>query len=291
MVIVLCIYLLYHALRVITFVMTGRCGQHRPALMLERFAVNNYDSLRKRLISLEAKIDKSSTKVDSLQAAIEGLKPDICAILKQIDEAAEGDYNSNISEEENKLSLEVQQTRAAERAKKAKIAVAERKTMYSKNHGNIPILECFTDESDAEYDAINVDISATEESLNTLISGYAEIKSLLGDKKNSYKTTLNYNDRYIKRMQKAVVASVSQKEGFIDATTIDSNPTLRVEALEEKYKNISNEIASFEPIIEKYQVRVKQQKMDIDTAKGPVNNDDVQKATLNASYDAQKTKA
>jgi len=300
MIIVLCIYLLYHALRVITFVISGRCGQHRPALMLERFANNNYSSLRTRLKSLDTKIAKSSSKVDSLRTAIEGLRPDICAILKQIDESVEGDYNSNIPEEENKLPAEKQQQRAAERAKKAKQTVAEKKAIYVKNHDNIPILECFGDISDedmdntAEKDAINADISLTEESLNSLVSEFSEVKGLLGgNKNNSYKSTLNYNDRYIKKMQRDVLASVSKSEGFLDSgsAAVENNPTLRTENLEDRYNKIDRDILALVPIIDKYLVRVKQQKTDIDTAKGPVNNDSVQKKTLDTSYNAQKTKA
>jgi septal ring factor EnvC (AmiA/AmiB activator) len=205
MTIVLCVYLLYHALRVITFVISGRCGQHRPALMLERFTSNNYSSLRGRLKSLDSKIAKSSNKVDSIRSDIEGLRPNICAILRQIDESVEGDYNSNIPEEEYKLPAEKQQQRVAERAKKAKLAISERKAIYVKNNNNIPILECFDDtlaeEIDSEKDAINADISLTEDSLNSLVSEFSEVKGLLGGhKNNSYASTLNYNDRYIKKM-------------------------------------------------------------------------------------------
>lgn len=306
MIIVLCVYLLYHALRTITFVMTGKCGQHRHALMLERFADNNYASLRRRLNSLNNKISDSSNKVDKLRSAIEGLKPEICGILKQIDESNEGDFNSNIPEEESTLPVDKQKQRAAARAEKAKVAVAKYKATYVKNHKNIPLLECFVDTD--ETDAINVDISTTEENLNSLESSFLEVKDLLGsnnlleekdflgrDKYNSYSTTLNYNDRYIKKMQKAIEDSMSKKdEGFVDLgkdrATLESNPTLYVEALEDAYKILNKQIVGAKPIIDTYVKRIKQQKSDIATAKGPVNNDVVQKNTLDASFNALQSK-
>jgi uncharacterized membrane protein len=294
LVIVLCVYLLYHALRAIMFVISGRCGQHRPALMLERFAANNYNSLRRRLTSLDAKIVDSATKVDTMRSLIESLKPDICAVLKQIDESNEGEYNSNIPEEEFTLSAEEQKERAKKRAEKARLAVTKSKTTYSKNHGNIPLLECFNDTD--EIDAINVDIASTEENLRSLNSDFSELKSLLGgDKSNSYNSTLNYNDRYIKKMQNAIISSIEKNEGFIDLgvdkATLDSNPNLYVQTLEENYVKLSKDIIAYEPIIDGYKKRIKQQKTDVATAKGPVNDDKVQKNTLDASYNAQKTKA
>jgi hypothetical protein len=263
--------------------------------MLERFADNNYGSLRRRLNSLDSKISDSSNKVGKMRSAVEGLKPDICGILKQIDDSNEGEYNSNIPEEESALPVDQQKQRASARAEKARAAVAKSKTTYSKNHGNFPILECFVDADDT--DAINVDISSVEENLNSLESDFSEIRGLLGgDKSNSYNTTLNYNDRYIKKMQNAVMDSLTKKdEGFldlgVDKATLDSNPNLHVQALEDAYKTLSKDIDAFGPAIDKYVKRVKQQKSDVATAKGPVNNDAVQKNTLDASYNAQKTKA
>jgi hypothetical protein len=294
MIIVLCIYLLYHALRTINFVMTGRCGQHRPALMIERFADNNYNSLRRRLNSLNTKISNSSDKVSNLRSTIESLKPDICSILKQIDESNEGDYNSNIPEEENLLPAEQQKMRAKTRAEKAKTIVAKSKATYVKSHGNIPLLECFTDAD--EIDIINLDLSTTEENLNSLDSDFSEVKGLLGgDKSNSYNSTLNYNDRYIKKMQKAVISSLEKEEGFIDLgidkATLNSNPNLHVQALEDAYKTLSDDIVAYMPIIDGYVKRLKRQKADVATAKGPVNNESVQKNTLETSYNSLKTKA
>jgi predicted nucleic acid-binding Zn-ribbon protein len=300
MIIVLCVYLLYHALRAITFVITSKCGQHRPALMLERFADNNFASLRRRLNSLNNKISDSSNKVDKLRSVVEGLKPEICGILKQIDESNEGDYNSNIPEEESTLPADKQKQRAATRAEKAKVFVAKSKATYVKNHDNIPMLECFVDSD--EIDAINVDISSTEENLNSLESSFLEVKDLLGsrdffgrEKTNSYTTTLNYNDRYIKNMQKAIEDNVSKKdEGFLDLgknkDALESNPTLYVEALEDAYKILNKAIVGAKPIIDSYVKRIKQQKSDIATAKGPVTNEDVRKDTMDASFSALQSK-
>jgi chromosome segregation ATPase len=274
--------------------MTGKCGQHRPALMLERFTDNNYASLRRRLNSLNNNISDSSNKVDKLRSAIEGLKPEICGILNQIDESNEGDYKSNIPEEESKLPVDKQKQRAAARAEKAKVAVAKSKATYVKNHDNIPLLECFVDSD--ETDAINVDISSTEENLNSLESDFLEVKGILGGgKSNSYNTTLNYNDRYIKKMQTAIEDSISKKdEGFVDLgknrATLESNPTLYVEALEDAYKILNAEIVGAKPIVDSYLKRIKQQKGDVATAKGPVNNDAVQKNTLEASFNALQSK-
>jgi hypothetical protein len=69
-----------------------------------------------------------------------------------------------------------------------------------------------------------------------------------------YYTTLNYNDKYIKQMNRAILTSQSGEEGFdnkidsidvfdfkplkkVDTSDPDSDPSKRVNDLEENYKN------------------------------------------------------
>lgn len=299
--IVLCVYLIFYMLKAIFFVITASCGMHKGALMLERFDVNsdalaNYNKLSKRLNTLDKSILTTSEKVEKLHTVIENFQPDLCLIMKQIDDSNEGSYSSNIPEDESKLPAEKQEKRAAERAVKAKKYVEKTKTDFSASNGKVPLVECFNSdelETESALDQIKNEIDSTESNLDELNVSFKELKTLMSDKSTaSYDLTLKYNERYIKKLASSLGKKVS--EGFMDhgvpKDTLKANPNIHVQALEDTYRKLAADIDNFAVGLNKYIDAIKQQKAAIATAKGPVTDPKVQENTINASYDANKAK-
>jgi len=272
-------------IKAIFFVITGKCGGHKAGLMLERFDVEkdtlaNYSSLKKKVSKLNDNIASSQNSVAKIQSLAETFQPELCYVLKQIDDSNEGNYSSNVPEDELLLPADQQKKRAAERAIKAKKYVERSKKSFSEIHG-APIVECFGEVADSLAD-LKEDIKGTESNMSSLVESFNEIKAIFS-KTDSYDVTLKYNDKYIKKLADAATAPKS--EGFYNySAALESNPTLHVEDLEARYKALKTEIDIYGVTIKKYINAIKLQKSAVKAAKAPVTDPNVQKETLNSSY-------
>lgn len=290
--ILICIYFLFYMIKMIFYVLSGGCGRHKPGLMIERFA-NETDSslayfqrLSKRVNTLDSDIDKSIAQVDSILDKFNGFQADICYVTKQIDDGLEGNYVSNVPEDEQLLPAKDQKIRSDERKKKAKNYVKNLKNTYSEQNKKVPLVECFnatTIDVDSEKQSLLDNLDSVTGKFKNLTDNLTGLKNTLSASQVSmYYVSLGYNDKYLKQLLKAV--SNPSKEGF----AVSMDPASQIETLESDYQLTNVEIAEIQKQVDKFVKNVKLQQEGLKQAKGPATDPDIQASTINSSYEVNK---
>jgi len=312
------LYIIYHLVTSITKVMTKGCKNHCKFLVQEGFATNFDDSkayftnLIKTCNAINDNVSTLTTRVGDLEIKFGGLKKDICYVTLQVDESLQGNYASNVPDEEQQFPPDEQKKRAEERKKGAAKYVVNLKKTFVKTHNNIPLLECFegsgmTDEQEAELKTIRENLSAkideVKGNLNTFDATLVNLqKEFAKDKLKQYYTTLNYNDKYIKQMQSAVAkAGKPEEEGFEDNNENaeildfkpakkpaeeddpDMGPEQRVNALDEHYIKSAAMFNSLAKTFMRYNNTTKSQTATLKQAKKIVNDQEEQNKQMNAN--------
>jgi len=274
-----------------------------------------FASLSKRCDKIQNNIDSLGPKIDDLTSGFSGLNNDICYVTKQIDESLAGNYASNVGPDEQTYPADVQQQRATKRKADSAKYVLNLKNIFVQNHDNVPLLECFasssksmTDEETAKLatirDSLNQQISDTESNLaqiNGLIQGVQKEFSI--NRLQTFYTTLEYNDKYLKQAGDAVAKVI---EGFVSGpddengdslvfnfkkpakTSVDLNnpandPGIRISNLEDKYKQTEALYNGLNKKMMKYVNTTKNQTSIINSAKSFVNDTDAQNKTVEAN--------
>jgi hypothetical protein len=314
------LYIIYHLVTSISKVMNLGCKNHCKFLVQEGFATNFDDSkayftnLIKKCDAINDNVSTLSTRVGDLEIRFGGLKKDICYVTLQVDESLQGNYASNVPDEELQYSPEEQKKRAEDRKNGAAKYVVNLKKSFVKTHNNVPLLECFegsgmTDEQEAELKTIRENLSAkiddTKNNLNVFDSTLVNLqKEFAKDKLTQYYTTLNYNDKYIKQMQSAVAkAGKPEEEGFVDnddnaeildfkpakkpleEEDPDMGPEQRVNSLDEHYIKSASMFNSLSKTFIRYNNTMKSQTATLKQAKKVVNDKDEQNRLMNANAD------
>jgi hypothetical protein len=290
--ILICIYFLFYMVKSIFYVLNGGCGKHKPGLVIERFA-NETDSslayfkrLSKRVNELDASLDKSNAQVDAILDKFNKFQADICYVTNQIDDGIEGNYASNVPDDERLLPAKDQKLRSDERKKKAKAYVKNLKNTYSESNKKIPLVECFeatTDDVDFEKQSLLDNLDLVQGKFKNLTDNLTGLKKTLNEKQISmYYVSLRYNDKYLKQLLKA--ATNPTKEGF----TSKADPASQIETLESDYQLSIVEIAEIQKNVDKFIEIVNLQKEGLKQAKGPAVDPDIQASTINSSYMANR---
>jgi hypothetical protein len=318
------IYIVYNLVSYITKVMGKGCGNKCRFLVQEGFATNFDDSkayftnLIKKCDRINDSVSALSTKVGDLEIKFGGLKKDICYVTLQVDESLQGNYASNVPDEELQFPPEEQKKRAEERKKGAAKYVINLKKSFVKTHNKVPLLECFegsgmTDEQEAELKTIRDSLSSKVEEVKGNLSQFDTMlvnvqKEFAKDKLKEYYTTLNYNDKYIKQMQSAVAKAGKPEEdetveGFADnddstalldfkpaKTAVDEDdpdmgPEQRVNNLEDHYTKSAAMYNSLAKTFIRYNNTTKSQTETLKQAKKVVNDKDEQMKQMNANSD------
>lgn len=271
--IIICVYLLFYMVKSIMTVMKYGCGKHRAALMVERFTTDDYfNKLNKRVIELDKKFDTSITKIENIQENFNNLKKNICFVLTQVDDGLEGNYASNVPDDETALPLEDQRNRAADRKLKAKKYVADLKNKYSEK---TKIIECFDDNVPASKQTLMDNLELLHNKFNFLTDNLNSLKKNISEEQIAmYNVSLGYNEKYLQKLAQAV----TNKEGFI------VDPVSQIEILEADYEPIIFEISEIQKTIDKFTDIIKNQMFAIKQAKGPVTDSKIRYDTINASY-------
>jgi hypothetical protein len=280
------------------------CGKHAAALMIEQFAseyassVKYYKNLNKRLDDLDVKILKSVARIDKIDTTFTSFQSDICYILNQVDDGIEGNYCSNVPEEEFKMTREEQEKRKKERRDKSKVYVKNLKTAFIESRGNTPMLECFANMNDSEkasltdYRSTLMDrISEVTNNLKGLKGTLAKLKNSLSEKQIAiYYATLQYNDKYLKQM---IEEMGKKKEGFADVAEEQvtappppppPDPADLIQLLESDYKPIDDEIKMINTALTKFVKVTAEQKVMLKKTKAVGTDEKYQKETMNSSY-------
>lgn len=315
------IYIIYHLVSSITKIMNKGCANHCKFLVQEGFSTNfddskaYFSSLMKTCNTINDNISTLSTRVGDLEIKFGGLKKDICYVTLQVDEGLQGNYTSNVPDEEMEFPPAEQKKRAEERKKGAAKYVVNLKKTFVKTHNKIPLLECFegsgmTDKQEAELktirEGLNTKIDEVKNNLNAFDATLVNLqKEFAKDKLKQYYTTLNYNDKYIKQMQSAVAKAGKPEEetveGFADdddSTAIldfkppkkaleeddpDMGPEQRVNALDEHYIKSAAMFNSLAKTFIRYNNTTKSQAATLKQAKKVVNDKDEQNKQINAN--------
>lgn len=316
------LYIIYHLVTSISKVMNAGCKNHCKFLVQEGFSTN-FDDSKAYFASLIKKCDKIndsvstlSTRVGDLEIKFGGLKKDICHVTLQVDESLQGNYASNVPEEEQQFSPEEQKKRSEERKKGAAKYVQNLKKSFVKTHNQIPLLECFegsgmTDEQEAELktirEGLTTKIDEVKNNLNAFDASLVNLqKEFAKDQLKQYYTTLNYNDKYIKQMQSAVAKAGKPEEdetveGFDDnddSTALlnfkppkkaleeedpDMGPEQRVNALDDHYIKSAAMFNSLAKTFIRYNNTTKSQTATLKQAKKVVNDTEEQNRLMNAN--------
>jgi hypothetical protein len=252
-----------------------------------------------------------SGSVDDLQNRLGGLMKDICYVTLQVDEALAGNYASNVPEEEQSYPIEEQKKRADKRKVDSVKYVANLKKSFVETHNNIPLLECFnssgmTDDETAQLagmrDNLNAKIDETNSNLDQFDNSMITLqKEFAKERLQRYYTTLNYNDKYIKQMNRATAAAQSGEEGFanqddpnevldfkppkkqVDKQDPEANPAKRVNDLEEHYANSEAMFYKLLKTFNTYNNTAKKQTQQLKQAKAIVTDKDEQNRQMNAN--------
>jgi len=283
--IIICVYLLVYLVKTIMGVLLHGCNKHIPALMVERFAsetdssVEYFERLNARVKTLDVKFDKSIMQIDSIKDKFIELKKDICFVLTQIDDGLEGDYASNVPDDEGSLPAPIQASRAADRKVKAKLYVSQLKKSYFKD---TPVIECFSTNNDVSLSKQRLmdNLQDLQGKFQNLNSELTSLKTTISDAQIAiYQVSLGYNEKYLTKLLQIVTKS----EGFLS-----EDPSSQIENLEFEYQPIVNEISKFQSFIEEFTIIINKQKAGVKQAKGPVNDPKIRDQTIKDSYDAQK---
>ena len=284
--IIICVYILVYMVKTIMSVFKYGCNRHRAGLMIERFnsetdsSIAYFKRLNKKTKSLDSNFDKSIAQIEDIKESFIDLKRDICYVLNQIDDGLEGNYASNVPDDEASLPADLQASRAKERKLKAKTYVTQLKKSYFKD---TPIIECFSNEDDVSSvkNSLMEDLQSVQDKFTTLKSNLSDLKASISDAQIAiYNVSLGYNDKYLTKLLKMVTA----KEGFMS----EEDPVSQIENLESDYKPIVNEIAEIQKMIDGFKITINKQKEGVKQAKGPVTDPKIQAQTINDSYNANK---
>jgi DNA repair exonuclease SbcCD ATPase subunit len=249
LIVLICIYFLYYLIKLVLHVLMYGCGKHKPALMIERFANENdsslayFKKLNKRLSVLDSKLDQSTSQLESIIDKYNGFQADICIIMKEIDDGIEGNYASNVPDDEALLPPEDQRSRSNKRKERAKVHVKNLKSSYSKSNKDVPIVECFDttpDDVAQEKQSLLDNLELVQGKFTNLKENLSRLKKTLSAKQISmYYVSLGYNEKYLKQLLKA--ASKPSKEGFESG-----DPVGQIETMESEYEPLLNEIAEIQ---------------------------------------------
>jgi hypothetical protein len=293
--------------------MKSGCKEHSRFLVQEGFSTNFDDSkkyfnnLLKKCNSINDNITLLSTKTDDLEIKFSGLEKDICYVTKQIDEGLQGNYASNVPEDERLFPLEEQNKRAKERRKNSIKYLTNLKKTFVKTHNNIPLLECFTnsgmtDEQEAELKIIRDNLSERIEEVKANLSQFDQVllnlqKGFAKNKLQKYYTTLNFNDKYIKQMNR-IIANGGE-EGYAnkddDSELLDFRPIKqkfieydpetgieqRINSLEENYNKSASIFNNLSKTFIKYNNTTKLQASILKNAKNIITDKDEQTKKIN----------
>jgi hypothetical protein len=227
--IVLSIVAIYYVFMGILSVVTARCSSYTP-MFREGFTTPDadedtltksyYASLKKRALAVNKRVDAASALCETIRSRESDLDSDMCDVMRQIDDGVLQNYASNVPEGEYDMPADVQKERAAARKKRAELYVQNQHVKFSEANEKTPLLECFSDATDA----ILLDLMDTVESTDE-------------KKLDKYFVTLKYNDKYIKDFVKTMNAT---REGFVDAPP---PPGEQVNKLEERIAAVEAGIA------------------------------------------------
>lgn len=275
------------------------CGNFRPGLIVESF--NDYTGkLVDRLIKLDKSIQNDSDLLDSFQDSMDGLNSGVCYVTKQIDDSLQSNYVANVPETEFKLPTDVQKERAQKRKLDSKKYISNIKKNFVAKYRNMPIIECF----DSGNDSLNSTIDETGNNLNALNDKFINIKKTISDKEiGLYYVSLAYNDKYIKQSTK-VVNSID--EGFTDEVidfsklppnlskssahtdsadaATDSAPITRIEKLEVKWSELSEQINSMGKTIQIFKNTIDLQQKTLKSSTAIINDEKIQKDKMDSTY-------
>jgi len=318
-------YLLYHVVSYISRLMKSGCGKHGRFIVQEGFATNFDDSkkyfagLMEKCTKMDADISTYITRTDTLVGNLDLLQKDICYVTAQIDEGLQGNYASNVPEDEQALPPDEQKKRADARQKNSVKYVASLKANFIKAHDDVPLLECFdgsgmTDAQDADLDTIRNnlnskidEVAANLEQFDISLRNLQKIYA--NDRLKTYYSTLNYNDKYIKQM---VAAAANPIEGFASEDSDDSEsstdaefnfkpvkqvvrdddeagPEQRVSTLTD---NFNQSVSVFNSLFKKYtryNNTVKSQTQALKTSKKLITDTDEQKKQISAGIEKTKS--
>ena len=304
---ILCILIISYIFSKVKELLTYGCGRHAPALMIEQFG-SDYDSsakyyknLTKRLDDLDKLILKSTTRIDKIDSTFTSFQSDICYILNQVDDGIEGNYSSNVPEEEFKMTAAEQEKLKKERRVKAKTYVKNLKAAFIESRDKTPMLECFSNFSDSEKAALQDGRSNLMDRINEVTSNLKGLTATLGKLKKSlsekqiamYYVSLQYNDKYLKQMLEEMT---KKKEGFEDVLAEPTvpqeqkDPADLIEALESEYKPIENEINTINSVLNKFVKVTAEQQILLKKTKAIGTDEKYQKESMNNSYAQVATK-
>ena len=262
--IILSIVAIYYVFVGIISVVSARCGSYTP-MFHEGFTTPDadddtltksfYASLKKRALAVNKRVDAASELCETVRARGDELGGEMCDVTRQIDDGILQNYASNVPEGEYDMPADVQKERAAERKKRAAVYVQNQHLKFSEANDKTPLLECFSDETDAMLGDVMDTIESTDENLTNLEKSLDSLRAILSGKKlDTYFVTLKYNDKYIKDFVKSMNAA---REGFIDAAA--PTPGERVDKLEERISAAEAGIAEINSATQKLEGTTKLQ--------------------------------
>ena len=253
--IVLSIVAIYYIFSGIASIVSARCSSYTP-MFGEGFTTPDaddetltksfYASLKKRTLAVNKRVDAASALCETIRSKESDLGSEICDVTKQIDDGVLQNYASNVPEGEYDMPADVQKERAAARKKRAELYVQKQHAKFSEANDKTPLLECFSDETDAMLADVMDTIGSTDENLTELEKSLNSLRSVLSSKKlDSFFVTLKYNDKYIKDFVKTMNAT---REGFVDAAV---PPGDQVNKLEERITVVEAGIAELDSATQK----------------------------------------
>jgi hypothetical protein len=167
-------------------------------------AKNRIERIRAVKAQLEADLESLSTSAD-----------DVCAILKQVEDAYVQNSAAPSSEDEYSLPKDVQERRMADRRRRAVVGFKERQKQYVALNGNKPLYECFASNEEVAnaLDDLNVEVKEL-----TAIMDTAEVK-MATVKGDQIRSLLGFNAGYLKKAIGGITAP-APKEGFADSSKL-----------------------------------------------------------------------
>ena len=266
--IVLSIVFIYYTFTGLIFVLSQLCGLYTPAYK-EGFSDEDegaltrsyYASLTKRAAAVSKRADAASQLCETIRDKHNGLDGDICDVTRQIDDGILQNYASNVPEGEYEMPADVQKQRAADRKKRGELYVKAQRTKFSEMNDNKPLLECFSDETDALLADLNDSINSTDETVTNLEKDLESLrKELSTTRLDTYYTTLGYNNKYIKDLVKTMQAT---HEGFdVPGTPGDrvNKLEMRVTIVEKTLNELSTTTQKFVDVTKLQSTQLKQTK-------------------------------
>ena len=254
--IVLSIVVIYYTFVGISSIISARCSSYTP-MFREGFTTPDaddetltkafYASLKKRTLAVNKRVDAASALCETIRSRETDLDSDMCDVMRQIDDGVLQNYASNVPEGEYDMPADVQKERAAARKKRAEAYVQNQHTKFSEANDKTPLLECFSNETDAMLENVMDTIESTDENLTNVEKTLDSLrKELSGKKLDKYFVTLKYNDKYIKEFVKTMNAT---REGFVDAAA--PTPGDQVNKLEERIGAVEAGIAELDTTTQK----------------------------------------